>query len=77
MATDKEKSLHECVLELKEYVQPKDGQEGIPVDFVDYSNQFWRPVRQTETSYVPDLTQGKLQPLEDIDDETKEQLDSW
>ena len=77
MNSDKEnhviEGLHHCVLELEEYVKPVDGVVAIPVDFVDYSHQ--SPQRLTETNYVPDLTQGELQPLEVISDDSLDWLD--
>ena len=54
-------------------VQGAEGTVGKVVQFMDFSGQKTPP--HTETSYVPDLTQGELQPLEDMDDDWLQKVD--
>ena len=56
----------------EELVQPKEGSTPVVIEILKYD----RPTQpHTEMSYVPDLTQGEFQPLEDIDDELLQKLD--
>ncbi len=66
------KSQEHCS-ELEDQITVKPGSKPIGIEYLDYSNDKPRP--ETEISYVPDLMQGHLQPLEYIDDETLQHLD--
>ena len=65
--------LLDSLREYTDYIQPDVSKLAIPIDFVDYSNVKMLP--HTETSYIPDLTQGEFQPLEEADDEWLEKID--
>ncbi len=59
---DEPKQIMDLTDKLSEYtscVEPVEG-TGKPFEFVEF-NQKWTPPH-TETSYVPDLTQGEFQP---------------
>ncbi len=54
-------------------VVPASGSVPQVMEFMDFAGQ--KTPLHTETSYVPDLTQGEFQPLEDPDDEWLKKLD--
>ncbi len=67
------RKLQERAQELEDLISVKDGSLPQPIEYLDFSNDCTQP--HTETSYVLDLTQGKLQPLEYMDDDLLEKLD--
>ena len=67
------RKLQERAQELENLISVKEGSVPQPIKYLDFSNDCMQP--HTDSSYIPDLTQGELQPLEYIDDDLLEKLD--